>query len=224
MCLMNDWSARDIQTWEYVPLGPFGSKNFATTVSPWVVTLEALEPFRCATSSGEQNPPPLPYLVDPRYGSYDVNLEVSITPRAAAAAAAGPAEAASSSSSSSASASASAPTPTVVTRSNYKHMYWNLRQQLAHHTVTGCNMRPGDLLGSGTISGPTQEARGCLLELTWKGEKPIQLADGQGQRVFLQDHDTVTMRGWCEKDGVRIGFGECAGTVLPATPLGLGGK
>jgi fumarylacetoacetase len=212
---MNDWSARDIQTWEYVPLGPFGSKNFCTTVSPWVVTLEALEPFRCATSSGEQTPAPLPYLVDPRYGSYDVQLEVALTPAPSAASGAA--------ASSSEPSTAPAPAPvvdTVLTRSNYKHMYWNLRQQLAHHTVTGCNMRPGDLLGSGTISGPTPDARGCLLELTWKGEKPIPLAGGAGQRVFLQDHDTVTMRGWCEKDGVRIGFGECVGTMLPATPLG----
>ena len=128
MCIMNDWSARDIQTWEYVPLGPFGSKNFCTSVSPWVVTLDALEPFRCATSSGEQSPPPLPYLADPMYGSWNVALEVAIQPEN------GPAS--------------------VVSRSNYAHMYWNVRQQLAHHTVTGCNMRPGDLLGSGTISGP----------------------------------------------------------------------
>jgi fumarylacetoacetase len=129
MCLMNDWSARDIQTWEYVPLGPFGSKNFCTTVSPWVITLDALEPFRCATSTGAQDPAPLPYLVDPAYGSWDVELEVSIAPGGEGVG-------------------------HVITRSNYKHMYWNVRQQLAHHTVTGCNMRPGDLLGSGTVSGP----------------------------------------------------------------------
>jgi fumarylacetoacetase len=135
MCLMNDWSARDVQTWEYVPLGPFGSKNFCTTVSPWIVTLEALEPFRCATSSGEQVPPPLDYLADPHYGSYDVQLEVSIVPGEGPNAGKG----------------------SVISRSNYRHMYWNLRQQLAHHTVTGCNMRPGDLLGSGTISGPVSK-------------------------------------------------------------------
>lgn len=192
MCLMNDWSARDIQTWEYVPLGPFGSKNFCTTVSPWIITLEALEPFVCSTSSGVQDPVPLPYLQDPHYSSYDVNLEVTLLPKDG--------------------------TESVLSNSNYKHMYWNLRQQLVHHTVTGCNMRPGDLLGSGTISGPTPDSRGCLLELTWKGEKPISLSNGE-QRVFLKDFDTIIMRGYCEKSGVRIGFGECRGMVLPATPL-----
>ena len=204
LCLLNDWSARDIQAWEYVPLGPFGAKNFCTTISPWVVTLEALEPFRCATSTGAQDPPPLAYLRDPQYGSYDVRLEVAVRP----AAAAGAAEAA---------------PATVVTRSNFRHMYWNLRQQLVHHTVTGCNLQPGDLLGSGTISGPQEGERGSLLELTWKGERPLALAlpgGGSAARTFLQDGDEVEMRGWCERasDGLRIGFGECRGVVLPALP------
>lgn len=193
MCLMNDWSARDIQTWEYVPLGPFGSKNFCTSVSPWVITLDALEPFRCDTSSGKQDPPPLPYLADSKYGSWDIKLEVAIKPE-------GKPE-------------------SIISRSNYAHMYWNVRQQLAHHTVTGCNMRPGDLLGSGTISGPTPDSRGCLLELTWKGEKPLTLDDGE-TRVFLKDGDSVVMRGYCEdaSTGSRIEFGVCEGKVLPATP------
>jgi fumarylacetoacetase len=199
LCLLNDWSARDIQKWEYVPLGPFGAKNFATTISPWIVTLDALEPFKCATSTGAQDPPPLPYLRDSAYGSYDVQLSVAIQGAAMSA-------------------------PAVVSRSNYKHMYWNIRQQLVHHTVTGCNMRPGDLLGSGTISGPTADSRGSMLELSWKGETPLQLAaegtaPGTETRVFLKDGDKVIMRGFCEREGVRIGFGECVGTVLPATPF-----
>lgn len=189
LCLMNDWSARDIQAWEYVPLGPFGAKNFCTTVSPWIVTLAALEPFKCNTSTGAQDPEPLPYLKDPNYGSYDIQLEVSVK-------------------------GADMKEPAVICTSNYKHMYWNLRQQLAHHTVTGCNMRPGDLLGSGTISGPLPENRGSMLELSWKGETPITLPNGES-RVFLKDGDSVNIRGFCEKDGVRIGFGNCEGTVLP---------
>jgi len=194
LCLMNDWSARDIQTWEYVPLGPFCAKNFCTSVSPWIVTLDALESFKCPTSSGVQDPAPLPYLVDKEYGSYDIKLEVAIRP----------------------SGCPEDEEASVVTRSNYRHMYWNLRQQLAHHTSSGCNMNPGDLFGSGTVSGPTEGERGCLLELTWKGEKPLQLARGE-TRTFLKDGDEVIMKGWCEKGGEgggRIGFGECKGVVL----------
>lgn len=188
-------AARDIQKWEYVPLGPFGAKNFATTISPWIVTLEALEPFRCPTSAGAQTEPvPLPYLRDPKYGSYDVKLEVSIR-------------------------AADMTSPAVVSRSNFRYMYWSASQQLAHHTVTGCNMRPGDLLGSGTISGPEPGSYGSMLELAWRGTKPVQLGDTGKTRVFLQDGDTVTIRGWCEKEGgLRIGFGACTGTMLPATP------
>ena len=194
LCLMNDWSARDIQTWEYVPLGPFCAKNFCTSVSPWIVTLDALEGFKCPTSSGAQEPAPLPYLVDKEYGSYDIQLEVSIRPNGQSEDEAG----------------------SIVTRSNYKHMYWNLRQQLAHHTISGCNMNTGDLFGSGTVSGPTEGERGCLLELTWKGEKPLQLAGGE-TRTFLKDGDEVIMKGWCEKEGTgRVGFGKCSGIVLKA--------
>jgi len=190
LVLMNDWSARDIQKWEYVPLGPFGAKNFGTTISPWVVTLDALEPFRCQTSAGVQDDPvPLEYLRDPQYGSYDINLEVDlITPEGST---------------------------TTIAKSNFRHMYWNVKQQLVHHSVTGCNMRPGDLLGSGTISGTSTGSYGSMLELTWRGRDEIKLSDG-GVRKFLRDHDALNIRGWCAEGGSRIGFGDCAGQILPA--------
>ena len=194
LVLVNDWSARDIQKWEYVPLGPFGAKNFATTISPWIVPIEALEPFRC--EGPIQEPEPLAYLRLPpapsggRAWSYDIRLEVALqTPRLAE--------------------------PHVICRSNFRYLYWSMIQQLAHHTVTGCNVRPGDLMASGTISGPTPESYGSMLELAWRGTKPLVLPGGE-QRRFLEDGDTVIMRGWCEGVGVRIGFGACAGRVLPA--------
>lgn len=185
MMLFNDWSARDIQSWEYVPLGPFLAKNFASTLSPWVVTLEALEPFRCA--GPVQDPQPLPYLQFEGNKSFDIQLAVDIESAGGA--------------------------KTTVCRSNFKHLYWNMCQQLAHHTVGGCNMNIGDLCASGTISGATPDSYGSMLELTWRGSKPIPMPDGT-ERKFIQDGDTVTLRGWCEKNGVRIGFGEAAGKVV----------
>jgi fumarylacetoacetase len=185
LVLFNDWSARDIQQWEYVPLGPFLGKNFGSSISPWVVTLDALEPFRVA--SPVQDPQPLPYLLGaPAASNYDIALEVSITPEN------GP--------------------ETVVSRSNFKHMYWSMAQQLAHHTVNGCNVRVGDMMASGTISGPTEDSFGSMLELAWMGTKPLTLADGS-QRTFILDRDTVTMRGWCEKEGMRVGFGAVSGMI-----------
>ena len=187
MVLVNDWSARDIQKWEYVPLGPFLSKSFATSISPWVVTLDALAPFR--TALADQDPQPLDYL---RWGddhSYDIELEVALS-------------------------SPSLEEPHRLTRSNFRHLYWSIHQQLAHHTVAGCNTRPGDLLASGTISGPEKESRGCMLELTWRGAEPIELPDGS-HRTFLQDEDRVTMTGWCQGDGYRVGFGEVTSQLLP---------
>eukprot|EP00933_Yihiella_yeosuensis_P072277 TRINITY_DN80627_c0_g1_i1.p1 TRINITY_DN80627_c0_g1~~TRINITY_DN80627_c0_g1_i1.p1 ORF type:complete len:456 (-),score=89.74 TRINITY_DN80627_c0_g1_i1:97-1464(-) len=194
LVVMNDWSARDIQKWEYVPLGPFGAKNFGTTVSPWIVTLDALEPYRCETSAGKQdNPVPLDYLKDDNYGSYDVKLEVDlISPKAGGG-----------------------QTVTTISRSNFRNLYWNVKQQLVHHSVTGCNMRPGDLLGSGTISGSDPGSYGSMLELTWRGRDEIKLADGE-IRKFLRDGDAINLRGSCEQDGVRIGFGDCYGEILPA--------
>lgn len=194
--LCNDWSARDIQKFEYVPLGPFGAKNFATSISPWIVMSEALEPFRCETSAGSQTAPvPLEYLRDPDYSSYDVALEVALTPPGGQ-------------------------TPTVISRSNYKNMYWTCTQQLVHHAVTGCDMRPGDLLASGTISGTDPTSYGSLLELTWQGTKEVGPLCDESVRKFLRDGDTVTMRGTCtHPNGYRIGFGEVSGTVLPAGTL-----
>jgi fumarylacetoacetase len=186
--LFNDWSARDIQQWEYVPLGPFLGKNFASSVSPWVVPLDALDPFRVATP--EQTPTPLPYLQFDGLKNFDINLEVSIQPKDAAKA-------------------------TVVSRSNSQYLYWNMAQQLAHHTVNGCNIRVGDLMASGTISGKTPDSYGSLLELTEGNKKPFILR-GPFERYFLEDFDTVTMRGFCERDGVRVGFGEVKGIVLPS--------
>lgn len=191
MVLVNDWSARDIQKWEYQPLGPFLAKNLATSISPWVVTMDALEPFRCP--GPPQDPAPLPYLRSQGERAYDIHLEVSIQ-------------------------SAAMPSPQVITRSNFRYLYWNMCQQLAHHTITGCNMRPGDLLASGTISGPQPDMYGSLLELTWRGENPITLSDGT-TRKFLQDGDRVMMTGWCQGDGFRVGFGEVTGCLLPAKSL-----
>ncbi|MEN0006312.1 MAG: fumarylacetoacetase [Bacteroidota bacterium] len=189
LMLFNDWSARDIQKWEYVPLGPFLGKSFASTVSPWVVTLEALEPFR--VSGPQQEPAVLPYLQYDGPKNYDIRLEVAIQPESAAA--------------------------HTICRSNFKHMYWNMAQQLAHHTANGCNLNIGDLCASGTISGPTPDSYGSMLELSWRGTKPIAMPDGS-ERKFIHDGDTVILKGYCEKDGVRIGFGEAKGKVIPAMP------
>jgi fumarylacetoacetase len=188
MVLVNDWSARDIQRWEYVPLGPFLAKNFGTSVSPWVVTFEALEPFR--TAGPKQDPPPLPYLQTTRDWAYDIQLEVRLQGEKLAEA-------------------------QRVCASNFRYLYWNVCQQLAHHTVNGCNLQPGDLLASGTISGPTPDSYGSLLELAWKGTKPLAFPGGE-QRTFLQDGDRVTMTGWCQGPGYRVGFGEVTGRILPA--------
>ncbi len=188
MVLVNDWSARDIQKWEYVPLGPFLAKNFATSISPWIVTMEALEPFRQA--GPKQDPPPLDYLAGGGDRSFDINLEVAIQPD-------------------------TSETPYVVCRSNFKYMYWSITQQLAHHTVSGCNTRPGDMLASGTISGPTPDSYGSMLELSWRGTKPLQLGNGE-ERKFIKDGDTVIMTGHAQGDGFRVGFGEVSGKILPA--------
>jgi fumarylacetoacetase len=187
MVLVNDWSARDIQKWEYVPLGPFLGKSFATTISPWVVTMDALDPFRC--DGPAQDPEPLPYLRQASRSAIDIELEVAIQAKGS--------------------------DETVVCRSNFRHLYWSMWQQLAHHTVNGCNTRPGDLMASGTISGPEKTSFGSMLELTWRGTEPLELSDGS-TRKFIQDGDDVIMRGWCEGDGYRVGFGEATGTVLPA--------
>jgi fumarylacetoacetase len=188
MVLLNDWSARDIQQWEYVPLGPFNSKGFATTISPWIVTLDALEPFRTATPA--QEPEPLAYLCHEGNHAFDIELEVTLRAEGVQK-------------------------PTILSRTNFRLMYWSMAQQLAHHTVGGCNTRVGDLMGSGTISGPTPESCGSLLESTWNGQRPVKLEEG-GERVFLQDGDEVTLRGWCQGEGFRVGFGDCAGQVLAA--------
>ncbi len=187
MVVFNDWSARDIQKWEYVPLGPFLAKNFASSISPWIVTMDALEPFRVA--SPVQEPTPLPYLQLNGPGSFDIHLEVALAPENTA--------------------------PTTVSKSNFKYMYWTMAQQLAHHTVNGCIVNSGDLMGSGTISGPTPDSYGSMLELAWQGTKPIKLEGGE-ERTFIEDNDTVIMTGYCEKDGLRIGFGEVSTKLLPA--------
>ncbi len=187
MVIFNDWSARDIQSWEYVPLGPFLAKNFGSSVSPWVVTLEALEPFR--TESPTQEPEVLDYLKFSGNKNYDINLEVYIQPEKGTAA--------------------------KICESNYKYMYWNMTQQLAHHTVNGCNIEVGDMYASGTISGSDSNSFGSMLELTWRGQNPLKLNDGQ-ERKFIDDNDTVIMKGWAEKDGIRVGFGEVEGKILPA--------
>ena len=187
MVLFNDWSARDIQAWEYVPLGPFLGKNFASSISPWIVTLEALEPFRVA--GPKQEPEVLPYLQYKTDHAFDIKLEVLIQPEGLKA--------------------------TKVCTSNFKYMYWNIAQQLAHHTINGCNINVGDMMASGTISGPTEDSFGSMLELSWKGTKPVLLEEG-GERKFIEDGDSVIMKGFAEKDGIRIGFGEVEGKVMPA--------
>ncbi|XP_041082118.1 fumarylacetoacetase-like [Polyodon spathula] len=188
MVLMNDWSARDIQKWEYVPLGPFLGKSFGTTISPWVVPMEALIPF--AQPNSVQDPTPLPYLCHDDPYTFDINLFVSVKGE-------------------------TMKEPSIISKSNFKYMYWTMKQQLAHHTVSGCNVRPGDLLASGTISGPDEESFGSMLELSWKGTKTIDLGDGH-TRKFLQDGDEVIMTGYCQGKGYRVGFGQCRGKVLPA--------
>ena len=189
LVIVNDWSARDVQKWEYQPLGPFNAKNFATSVSPWVVTLEALEPFR-AEGPKQDDPAPLDYLRSAGNPSYDIDLEVLLQTE-------------------------SMSEPQRIALSNFRYLYWNMQQQLTHHTVTGCNTRPGDMMASGTISGPDKSMFGSLLEITWRGEQPIELPGGE-TRKFMQDGDTLIMRGWASRDGVRIGFGEVRGSILPA--------
>jgi fumarylacetoacetase len=192
LLLFNDWSARDIQRWEYVPLGPFLGKNFGSSVSPWIVPLEALKPFR--VKGPKQTPAPLSYLQQtPRSaGNYDIALEVSVKTEKNAG-------------------------ETVISRSNTRYLYWSMAQQLAHHTVNGCNVCVGDLMASGTISGPEAGSYGSLLELTWGGQQPITMNDGTS-RTFLLDGDVVTMRAISEKNGIRVGFGEVSGRILPALP------
>ena len=187
MVIFNDWSARDIQSWEYVPLGPFLGKNFCSSISPWVVTLEALEPFR--TASPKQEPEVLDYLKFEGDKNFDINLEVYLQPENGE--------------------------ENLICQSNYKYMYWNMTQQLAHHTINGCNVEVGDLYASGTISGSEPNSFGSMLELTWRGQNPLKLSDGT-ERKFIEDHDTIIMRGFSEKDGIRVGFGEVRGKVLPA--------
>lgn len=191
MVLFNDWSARDIQSWEYVPLGPFLGKNFCSSISPWVVTMEALEPFRIA--GPKQDPKILPYLEYKGDRHYDINLEVWLT----------------------AALDSKSKEEKLISHSNFKNLYWNMVQQLAHHTINGCNVRVGDLMASGTISGTTPDSYGSMLELTWRGTKPIKLSDGS-ERKFINDNDIVTMRAYCQKENLRIGFGEVSGKVLPA--------
>ncbi|KAK7066849.1 hypothetical protein SK128_015946 [Halocaridina rubra] len=188
MVLMNDWSARDIQKWEYVPLGPFLAKNLGTTISPWVVTMEALTPF--AVDNYVQDPEPFPYLKHEDKYTFDIKLDVGI--KAEGTDHVG-----------------------IVCRSNFRHMYWTMKQQLAHHTITGCNVRPGDLLASGTISGPAEESFGSMLELSWRGSKTVDIGNG-ATRKFLQDGDDVVISGYCQGDGYKVGFGQCTGKVLPA--------
>jgi len=187
MVLFNDLSARDIQSWEYVPLGPFLSKNFASVISPWVITLDALEPFRC--NGPAQETEVLPYLRFEGERNFDINLEVLIKPAESS--------------------------EVSVCKSNFRYLYWNMSQQLAHHTINGCNMRIGDLCGSGTISGPEPTSYGSMLELTWKGTKPLTMPDGS-ERKFIHDNDTIIMRGYCEKNGTRVGFGEAVVRILEA--------
>jgi fumarylacetoacetase len=184
LVLVNDWSARDIQKWEYVPLGPFNAKNFITSISPWIVTLEALEPFRIKGEN--QNPKPLSYLQNKKDFSFDITLEVFLNNYR-------------------------------ISESNFKYMYWTMDQQLAHHTITGCNLRTGDLLASGTISGPEHHERGCMLELSWheeKGSIPIKLPNNE-KRTFLEDNDEIVLTGYAQGNGYRVGFGQVSGKVLP---------
>ncbi len=187
MVVFNDLSARDIQKWEYVPLGPFLGKNFGSVITPWIVTLDAMEPFR--VDGPKQYPAVLPYLKSSGKKNYDINLEVAIQPENG--------------------------NENRVCLSNFKYMYWNMCQQLAHHTVNGCNIKIGDMYGSGTISGPTPDSYGSMLEISWKGTRPFKMDDGS-ERKFINDMDTIVMRGWSERDGIRIGFGDCLTKVLPA--------
>lgn len=190
MVLFNDWSARDIQKWEYVPLGPFLAKNFASSISPWIVTMDALEPFR--VKGPDQSPIPLPYLQQTGSHSFDINLQVGVQPENGE--------------------------ETIVSKSNFKHMYWSMAQQLAHHTINGCRVNSGDMMGSGTISGPTPDSYGSMLELSWGGKNTIPMKDGT-ERKFINDNDTVIIKGYCENNEVRIGFGECSSKLLPALEL-----
>ena len=187
LVLFNDWSARDIQKWEYVPLGPFLGKSFASSMSPWIVTLEALEPFK--VQGPEQQPEVLSYLKYEGEHNYDIQLEVGM--------------------------SSESSSETTISRSNFKYMYWNMMQQLAHHTVNGCNLNVGDVMASGTISGKDESSYGSLLEISWGGKKPFELKDGS-KRTFIEDNDTVTIRGFAEKEGKRVGFGQVTGTILPS--------
>jgi fumarylacetoacetase len=186
MVLLNDWSARDIQKWEYVPLGPFLAKNFASSISPWIITMDALEPFR--TKGPKQEPTPLPYLQQKGKHTYDINLEVYLKPENAEA--------------------------SLISKSNFKYMYWSMSQQLTHHTSNGCRVNSGDMMGSGTISGPTEDSFGSMLELTWGGKNPITMKDGS-ERKFINDNDTVTIKGYCQNSSTRIGFGEVSSKLLP---------
>jgi len=190
LVLMNDWSARDIQKWEYVPLGPFLAKNLGTSISPWIVTIDALEPFK--TSNPEQSPEPFPYLLHKESFNFDINLSVDLKP-------------------------ANSGVSTTICRTNYKYLYWTARQQLAHHASSGCVLNAGDLLASGTISGPTSDSFGSMLELAWKGTKPIKISGGD-TRKFLQDGDEIILNGFCQGEGYKIGFGSCTGKLLPAHP------
>lgn len=187
MVLFNDWSARDIQAWEYVPLGPFLGKNFGSSVSPWVVTLEALNPFR--VEGPKQDPEVFPYLKFDGLKNFDIQLQTFLQPENGE--------------------------ENLICTSNFKYMYWNMAQQLAHHTINGCNLEVGDMYASGTISGKSEDSFGSMLELTWSGSKPLTLKDGT-ERKFIEDNDSIIMRGWCEKDGVRVGFGEVSGKILPS--------
>ncbi len=186
MVLFNDWSARDIQKWEYVPLGPFLAKSFASSISPWIVTMDALEPFR--VKSPEQSPTPLPYLQQKGKKAFDINLEVLIKPKNSS--------------------------EKTISKSNFKYLYWTMAQQLAHHTSNGCKVNSGDMMGSGTISGSTPDSFGSMLELTWGGKNPIKMNDGT-ERKYINDFDTVIIKGYCEKQGIRIGFGEVSNQLLP---------
>jgi len=189
LVLMNDWSARDIQAWEYQPLGPFLAKNFCTSISPWVVTLEAVEPFMKPLLP--QDPEPPAYLRGKNDFTFDIHLEASLQTSSMGAS-------------------------HVITRTNFQNLYWSIAQQLAHHAVNGCNLQAGDLLASGTISGATEESRGCMLELTWRGANPLKLPNSE-TRKWLEDGDTLTITGWCQGDNYRVGFGEVTGQILPAT-------
>ena len=188
MALVNDWSARDIQAWEYQPLGPFLAKNLATTISPWIITLEALEPFRC--SGPKQDPEPLEYLKNDKDSTFDINLEIHLKTE-------------------------NMDEYELISSSNYNYLYWDMAQQITHHTTTGCNLRTGDMLASGTISGPEKNSRGSMLELTWGWSEPVKLSSGE-ERIALEDGDTVLLKGWCQGKGYRIGFGNCTGKLLPS--------